>query len=56
MRDKTVKKVDSDTSPQGDMGQRYLVSGKSVSMRLWVDEPANQQKEPSTRKYETVGS
>jgi quercetin dioxygenase-like cupin family protein len=55
MRDKTVKKVDSDTSPQGDMGQRYLVSGKSVSMRLWVDEPANQQKDPSTRKYETVG-
>jgi quercetin dioxygenase-like cupin family protein len=55
MRDTTVKKVEADTSPKGDMGQRYLVSGKSVSMRLWVDEPANHQKEPSTRDYETVG-
>ena len=55
MRDTTIKKVEADTSPQGDMGQRYLVSGKSVSMRLWVDEPANHQKEPSTRDYETVG-
>jgi hypothetical protein len=33
MRDTTIKKVESDTSPRGDMGQRYLVSGESVSMR-----------------------
>jgi hypothetical protein len=42
MRDKTFNKVDSDTSHKGDMGQRDLVSGKSVSMRIWVDEPAQQ--------------
>jgi quercetin dioxygenase-like cupin family protein len=55
MRDTTIKKVESATSPQGEMGQRYLVSGKSLSMRLWVEEAVNRQKEPSTRDYETVG-
>ena len=55
MSDTTVKKVETDTSPQGDMGQRYLVSGKSVSMRLWLKEPTDQQKESSKRDYETVG-
>ena len=33
--DKTVKKVSSKTSPKGQMGQKYLADGKSVSMRLW---------------------
>jgi quercetin dioxygenase-like cupin family protein len=55
MPDTTVKKVEADTSPQGDMGQRYLASGKSVSMRLWVQEAADQKKGPSKRDYETVG-
>lgn len=55
MSDTTLKKVEADTSPKGDMGQRYLASGKSVSMRLWVQESATAQKEPSTRNYETVG-
>jgi quercetin dioxygenase-like cupin family protein len=55
MHDTTIKKVESATSPQGEMGQRYLVSGKSLSMRLWVEEPVNRQKEASTRDYETVG-
>ncbi|HUW73105.1 MAG TPA: cupin domain-containing protein [Methyloceanibacter sp.] len=55
MSDTTLKKVEADTSPQGDMGQRYLASGKSVSMRLWVQEPADDQKAPSKRDYETVG-
>src|SRR5680860_159626 len=36
MSDTTLKKVEADTSPKGDMGQRYLASGKHVSMRLWV--------------------
>jgi len=55
MHDTAIKKVESATSPQGEMGQRYLVSGKSLSMRLWVEEPVNRQKEASTRNYETVG-
>ncbi|MEZ5874136.1 MAG: cupin domain-containing protein [Hyphomicrobiales bacterium] len=55
MGDETIKKVQADTSPVGDMGQRYLASGKHVSMRLWIQEPTDQKKTPSKRDYETVG-
>ena len=55
MVDKSVKKVSSGYSPKGAMGQKYLVSGKSVSMRLWEDEPAGELKSPTQRQYETVG-
>src|SRR5215470_19007188 len=52
--DATVKKVSSQTSPRGDMGQTYLASGKRVSMRLWRNE--GPQSTPVTeRDYETVG-
>jgi mannose-6-phosphate isomerase-like protein (cupin superfamily) len=52
--DATVKKVSSKTSPRGDMGQTYLVSGKRVSMRLWRNEEPRPM--PVTeRDYETVG-
>ncbi len=51
----TIKKIDSDHSPSGSMGQKYLVSGKLMSMRLWEDLQPGQQKEPSAREYETVG-
>ena len=52
--DATVKKVTSQTSPRGDMGQTYLASGKRVSMRLWRNEKP--QSMPATeREYETVG-
>lgn len=37
------------------MGQKYLASGKSVSMRLWEDEPAGELKAETVRDYETVG-
>jgi quercetin dioxygenase-like cupin family protein len=55
MTDTTVKKVSAAYSPTGDMGQKYLVSGKRVSMRLWAAEPAGDAKVPSVRDYETVG-
>lgn len=55
MSDTSVKKVDSTSSPQGEMGQKYLASGKSVSMRLWEDEQPGEPKEPAQREYETVG-
>jgi quercetin dioxygenase-like cupin family protein len=55
MSDSTVKKVASAHSPKGAMGQRYLVSGTGVSMRLWDAEPAGPAKPPSRRDYETVG-
>ena len=55
MSDTSVKKVDSTSSPKGEMGQKYLASGKSVSMRLWEDEQPDEPKEPTQREYETVG-
>lgn len=55
MSDSTVKKIDSAHSPKGRMGQTYLVSGKSVSMRLWRDEPPGEPKPATRRDYETVG-
>ncbi len=55
MNDTTVTKVDSDNSPTGEMGQKYLASGKSVAMRLWENEQPNDDKEMHTRDYETVG-
>lgn len=55
MADTSVKKVDSGYSPTGQLGQKYLASGKSVSMRLWEDEQPGEAKEPTAREYETVG-
>jgi len=54
MADTTVKKVSSEASPQGGMGQVYLASGKRLSMRLWRDERP-QKKGAVRRDYETVG-
>jgi hypothetical protein len=34
MPDTTIKKVEAGSSPQGEMGQKYLVAGKRVLMRL----------------------
>jgi quercetin dioxygenase-like cupin family protein len=51
--DTSVKKVASRTSPRGEMGEIYLVSGKGVAMRLWRIEPGTGDE--SARDYETVG-
>lgn len=53
--DSTIKKVQSATSPMGDMGQKYLVAGKRLSMRLWENVPKGEADRPHTRDYETVG-
>lgn len=53
--DKTVKKVSSKTSPKGEMGQKYLADGKSVSMRMWEGEEPGEPKPEARRDYETVG-
>ncbi|MBK0400153.1 cupin domain-containing protein [Limibaculum sp. M0105] len=55
MTDTTVKKVQSENSPKGEMGQTYLVSGKRVSMRLWKKIDDGGRKSPTSRDYETVG-
>lgn len=53
--DKSVKKVDSSQSPTGEMGQKYLASGKALSMRLWDREEPSEPKPEARRDYETVG-
>jgi quercetin dioxygenase-like cupin family protein len=55
MADTSVKKVDSAYSPKGEEGQKYLASGKTLSMRLWENEQPGEPKEPTAREYETVG-
>ena len=55
MSDTTVIKVNSAHSPHGELGQKYLASGKNVAMRLWENEQPSEPKQPATRDYETVG-
>lgn len=55
MSDTTVKKVTTANAPAGAMGQKYLVSGRTVSMRLWSEQPSETMKPSSRREYETVG-
>ena len=53
--DTTIKKVEVGSSPRGEMGQKYLVAGKRVSMRLWTHEAGDKLKSATKRDYETVG-
>ncbi|BAZ31013.1 cupin 2 domain-containing protein [Cylindrospermum sp. NIES-4074] len=55
MTDTSVKKIDSTHSPKGKLGQKYLASGKTVSMRLWEQEQPREDKQTTAREYETVG-
>lgn len=50
-----VDKVNEQGAPEGEMGQRYLASGESVSMRLWENEQPGEPKPEAAREYETVG-
>ncbi len=55
MADTTVTKVSSEFSPKGELGQKYLASGKALSMRLWDETAGHQHEENAARDYETVG-
>lgn len=55
MTDTTIKKVESGSSPHPEMGQKHLVAGKHVSIRLWTKESGGTRKPPTKRDYETVG-
>jgi quercetin dioxygenase-like cupin family protein len=55
MGDTTIIKIDSSKSPSGEMGQKYLASGKNVAMRLWENQEPDEPKEAAKRDYETVG-
>lgn len=55
MGDTTITKIDSSHSPQGAMGQYYLASGTTMSMRLWREQPPSDPDPEAAREYETVG-
>ncbi len=55
MADTSVTKVQATTAPHGPEGQRYLASGRSLSMRLWEGEAGGTEKDAVRRDYETVG-
>jgi quercetin dioxygenase-like cupin family protein len=55
MADRSVKKVTSQYSPKGEMGQKYLASGIHVSMRLWEALPVAPPTPRTQRDYEVVG-
>ena len=55
MADTSVIKVSAQASPKGEMGQKYLATGISVSMRLWEAEPPGALGPRVRRDYETVG-
>ena len=51
----TANKVNIASASQGAMGQKYLVSGSQVAMRLWQNEQPGDAKPRTHRDYETVG-
>jgi quercetin dioxygenase-like cupin family protein len=53
--EQNLDKVGDERSSQGQMGQRYLASGESVSMCLWENEQPGEPKPEAAREYETVG-
>jgi quercetin dioxygenase-like cupin family protein len=55
MSDTTIIKVDSQSSPKGEVGQKYLAMGKKISMRLWESEQPSEPKPETQREYETIG-
>jgi quercetin dioxygenase-like cupin family protein len=55
MGDSTVMKVESEHSPTGKLGQKYLASGKSIAMRLWDETGGSQKEQNVAREYEVVG-
>jgi quercetin dioxygenase-like cupin family protein len=54
-RDTTVMKVNSQHSPHGALGQKYLASGKNISMRLFERADGSKHEGKVRREYETVG-
>ena len=55
MSERNVDKARDERASQGQMGQRYLASGESLSMRLWENEQPGEPKPEAAREYETVG-
>lgn len=55
MNETSVTKVAATAAATGPEGQKYLASGRTLSMRLWEGEASGTEKEAVRRDYETVG-
>ena len=51
----SIATVNAADAESGDMGQRYLVAGDSVALRMWHEESPSEAGEAHVRDYETVG-
>lgn len=48
--------VDVQSAPIGSMGQKLLISGNALALRLWDEEPGDGElKSAVARPYETLG-
>lgn len=48
--------VDTREASVGEMGQKLLISGDQISMRLWEEKPGDAEGKPmAARSYEIVG-
>lgn len=50
-----IREVPENEAPIGQMGQKHLVVGKRMALRVWEETPSEGEKEPSSRAYETIG-
>jgi len=48
--------VKTSEAPTGSMGQKLLISGNAMALRLWDETPGDaEQKSATARNYETLG-
>ena len=48
--------VESSKAPTGSMGQKLLISGNAIALRMWNEVPGDgEAKAAAARNYETVG-
>lgn len=50
-----IEIIDAEHTRKSKNGERHLVRGKTMSMRMWDAEPAGVEKKLIKRDYETVG-
>ncbi len=60
MNIKSVKEADLTVSTQeadtGNMGQKLLISGDNIALRMWNEQPGDAENKSATaRNYETAG-
>ena len=50
-----IATVSAGAAETGAMGQKYLIAGDAVALRMWHEESPSDGGKPHTRDYETVG-